>query len=99
MIRRDGQGRKIYAGYRMDLAVNRFLSAKSTTDQARTAAWVLAWEIAAGICPICLEGNVFYRHDKRETKETPQTLHRAGSWNVVLVLLPTASAGGCGLFF
>jgi hypothetical protein len=31
--------------------------------------------------------------------KNPQTLWRAGLGNVVLVLLPPASSGGCGLFF
>lgn len=31
--------------------------------------------------------------------ENPQTVWHAGSSNVVLVLVPTASSGGCGLFF
>jgi hypothetical protein len=31
--------------------------------------------------------------------ENPQILQRASLGNVVLVLLPIASSGGCGLFF
>jgi hypothetical protein len=31
--------------------------------------------------------------------KNPQTLRRAGLWNVVLVLMPTASSGGCSLSF
>lgn len=48
MRRRDADGRRIYAGYRMNLAVIRFLSAKLIADQLRAAMWVRAWAIPAG---------------------------------------------------
>jgi hypothetical protein len=34
-----------------------------------------------------------------QAQENPQTLQHADLWILVLVLMPTASSGGCGLFF
>jgi hypothetical protein len=71
----------------------------ASDDSGMDAAGMAVAQRHGGKNSLGLTGRASRFMARMSVRENPQTLRRAGSGNLVLVLLPAASSGGCGLLF